>query len=63
MLPFLFAGLEIAIIFSVIGAIVAEFIGASVGLGSVIIQRQAAVDVAGVFSVLVYLSVMRMAST
>jgi NitT/TauT family transport system permease protein len=58
MLPFLFAGLEIAIIFSVIGAIVAEFIGASVGLGSVIIQRQAAVDVAGVFSVLVYLSVM-----
>ncbi len=58
MLPFLFAGLEMAIVFSVIGAIVAGFIGASVGLGSVIIQRQATVDVAGVFSVLLYLATM-----
>lgn len=56
MLPFLFAGLEVATIFAVIGAVVAEFIGASVGLGSLIVQRQAAVDVAGVFSVLIYLS-------
>ena len=30
--------------------------GASQGLGSLIIQRQAAIDVAGVFSVLFYLS-------
>lgn len=56
MLPYLFAGLEVATIFAVIGAVVAEFIGASVGLGSLIVQRQAAVDVAGVFSVLIYLS-------
>ena len=33
MLPYLFAGLETAIIFAVIGAIVGEFIGASQGLG------------------------------
>ena len=58
MLPYLFAGLEVGIIFSVIGAIVAEFVGASVGLGSLIVQRQSAVDVAGVFSVLIYLSLM-----
>ena len=44
------------IIFAVIGAIVGEFIGASQGLGSLIIQRQAAIDVPGVFSVLFYLS-------
>jgi NitT/TauT family transport system permease protein len=56
MLPYLFAGLETAIIFAVIGAIVGEFIGASQGLGSLIIQRQAAIDVPGVFSVLFYLS-------
>jgi NitT/TauT family transport system permease protein len=56
MLPYLFAGLETAIIFAVIGAIVGEFIGSSQGLGSLIIQRQAAIDVAGVFSVLFYLS-------
>lgn len=58
MLPQLFAGLEVGIIFAVIGAIVGEFIGASTGLGSLIVQRQASVDVAGVFSVLVYLSFM-----
>lgn len=58
MLPYLFAGLEVGIIFSVIGAIVGEFVGASVGLGSLIIQRQASVDVTGVFSVLTYLSLM-----
>ena len=61
MLPYLFAGLEVGIIFAVIGAIVGEFIGASVGLGSLIIQRQASVDVAGVFSVLAYLSAMGIA--
>jgi NitT/TauT family transport system permease protein len=58
MLPYFFAGLEIAIIFAVTGAIVAEFIGASVGLGSMIIQRQSTSYVAGVFSILFYLTVM-----
>lgn len=58
MLPYLFAGLEVGVIFAVIGAVVGEFIGASQGLGSLIIQRQASVDVTGVFSVLVYLSMM-----
>lgn len=58
MLPYLFAGLEIGIIFSLIGAIVGEFIGSSTGLGSLIIQRQGAIDVLGVFSALFYLSVM-----
>lgn len=55
-LPYLMAGLQIAIIFSVIGAVVVEFIGASRGLGSLIIQRQALVDVAGTLSVLIVLS-------
>jgi NitT/TauT family transport system permease protein len=58
MLPFLFAGLEVAIIFSVTGAIVGEFIGASSGLGAMIIQRQSTSYVAGVFSVLFFLTVM-----
>ena len=58
MMPYLCAGLEVAIVFSVTGAIVAEFIGASAGLGSLIIQRQSTSDVAGVFSVLLYLTVM-----
>jgi len=61
MLPYLFAGFEVGIIFAVIGAIVGEFLGSSRGLGSLVIQRQAAIDVAGVFSVLFYLSVMGIA--
>lgn len=56
MLTFLFAGLEVAVVLALIGAIVGEFVGASVGLGSLIIQRQAQVDVSGVFSILAYLS-------
>lgn len=58
MLPYLLAGLEIGIIFAVIGAIVGEFVGSSTGLGSLVIRRQSAIDVVGVFSVLVYLSLM-----
>ncbi len=56
MLPYLFAGLETGAVFSAIGAVVAEFIGAASGLGSLILQRQAAVDVLGVFSALIFLS-------
>lgn len=56
-LPYLMAGLDIGIIFAVIGAVVVEFIGSSSGLGSLIIQRQAQVDVAGTMSVLIVLSV------
>ena len=58
MMPFLFAGLEICMVFSIIGVIVGEFIGSSVGLGVMIIQRQGTIDVVGVFSVLIYLSLL-----
>jgi NitT/TauT family transport system permease protein len=58
MMPYLFAGLEICMVFSIIGVIVGEFIGSSVGLGVMIIQRQGTIDVAGVFSVLIYLSLL-----
>jgi len=56
--PYLMAGMYIAIVFSVIGAVLGEFLGSSQGLGSQILQRQSAMDVVGVFSILVILSVM-----
>jgi len=56
MLPYLLAGLEIGIIFAIIGAIVAEFVGSSSGLGSLVIKRRSAIDMVGICSVLVYLS-------
>lgn len=58
MLPYYFAGLEIGIVFATIGAVVGEFIGASKGLGMLIVMRQGAIDVAGVFSVLIFLSLL-----
>jgi len=58
MMPYLFAGLEICMVFSIIGVIVGEFIGSSIGLGVMIIQRQGTIDVVGVFSVLIYLSLL-----
>jgi NitT/TauT family transport system permease protein len=56
-LPFIFAGLEMALVYSLIGAIVGEFVGARHGLGVLILQMNSSMDVAGVFSVLVVLSV------
>lgn len=58
--PFLMAGVYISMIFSVIGAVVGEFIGSANGLGSLIVQRQAGMDVVGVFSVLVILTLIGM---
>jgi NitT/TauT family transport system permease protein len=57
-LPYIFAGLEIAMIFALIGAIVAEFVGAQAGLGMLIQSMNFSMDVAGQFSVLLILSVL-----
>ena len=55
-LPSITAGMYIAMVFSVIGAVVGEFLGSPHGLGAQIMQRQAAMDVTGVYSVLVLLT-------
>jgi NitT/TauT family transport system permease protein len=55
-LPYLFAGLEAAIVLAVIGAIVGEFVGASVGLGYLIMLYNTNLNVPGVFAVIVVLS-------
>ncbi len=55
-LPFIFAGLEVAMIFALIGAIVGEFIGASHGLGMLIQSMTFNNDMAGQFSILFLLS-------
>jgi NitT/TauT family transport system permease protein len=57
-LPFIMAGLEVAMIFALIGAIVAEFVGAQAGLGVLIQNLNFNADIAGVFSVLLILSIL-----
>jgi len=55
-LPMIFAGLQVAVIFSLLGAIVGEFVGSRAGLGNLIMQMNINLDTAGVFAVLVCLS-------
>jgi NitT/TauT family transport system permease protein len=57
-LPFIMAGLEVAMVFSLVGAIVAEFVGAEAGLGMLIQSRNFSMDVAGEFAVLFILAVL-----
>jgi NitT/TauT family transport system permease protein len=56
-LPYIFVGLDIAIVLSVIGAIVGEFVGAKAGLGYLILQKDFNFDMAGSFAILIVLSV------
>ena len=56
--PFIFAGLDMAVVYALLGAIVAEFLGAQQGMGVVITQAQAVSDVAGVFAALIILGVL-----
>ena len=53
--PYIFAGLDMAVVYAFLGTIVAEFLGAQQGMGVVITQAQAITDVAGVFAALVIL--------
>jgi NitT/TauT family transport system permease protein len=57
-LPFIMAGLEVAMILALIGTIVAEFVGSEAGLGMLIQSMNFNMDVGGQFSVLLVLAVM-----
>lgn len=59
-LPTIFTGLEVAAVFAVIGALVGEFVGAQEGLGYLISSFNFSIDVAGVFAVLIILSLIGM---
>jgi NitT/TauT family transport system permease protein len=57
-LPHIFAGLEIGMVLAVVGAVVAEFVGAQKGLGYYIQLSLALVNPAGMFAMLIILAVM-----
>ncbi len=54
-LPHIFSGLSIAVVFCMTGAIVGEFVGASAGLGYLIVQANARMNIPQVFAVLLVL--------
>ncbi|OYY13517.1 MAG: hypothetical protein B7Y70_01880 [Rhizobiales bacterium 35-68-8] len=55
-MPYIFAGLDMAAVFAVVGAVVGEFVGAQRGLGVLILSMNASMDTAGTFSVFIILS-------
>lgn len=56
-LPSIFAGLKVSVAFSVVGAVIAEWVGATEGLGYLLLQANANLDTPLLFSVLVALTV------
>jgi NitT/TauT family transport system permease protein len=57
-LPFIFAGLRVAMVLSIVGAIVGEYVGANRGLGALIIASQGTMDTPLMFAVFLLLTVM-----
>lgn len=53
-----FAALDLAVVYALLGGVVAEFIGSQSGLGVLLLQRQAVADTAGVFSTLIVMAVL-----
>ncbi len=60
-LPYVFAGFHVGLNFALLGAVVAEFVGAPNGLGYVLLQQKAQFNVAGVYAILVILMVVGLA--
>jgi NitT/TauT family transport system permease protein len=54
-LPFIFSGLSTAVMFALTGALVGEFVGASKGLGYLIVQANSLMNIPQVFAVLLIL--------
>ncbi|HEY7229983.1 MAG TPA: ABC transporter permease [Pseudolabrys sp.] len=55
-LPFLFAGLGVASVLSILGAVVGEFVGASAGLGMLLMQYNQALEIAPMFAIILLLA-------
>lgn len=61
-LPAILAGLRVAVVLAPVGAVVGEFIGASQGLGALVIATQGTMDTALMFAVLVLIAALGMAA-
>jgi NitT/TauT family transport system permease protein len=57
-LPAILAGFRVAVVLSLVGAVVGEFMGAGKGLGALIIAAQGSMDTPLMFAVLVLITVM-----
>ena len=58
--PAILAGLRVAVVLALVGAVVGEFIGATRGLGALVIATQGTMDTARMFAVLVLIAALGM---
>lgn len=61
-LPAILAGLRVAVVLALVGAVVGEFIGATQGLGALVIATQGTMDTARMFAVLVLIAALGLAA-
>ncbi len=54
-LPFLFAGLSVASVLAILGAVVGEFVGAKAGLGMLLLQYDQQMELAPLFAIILLL--------
>lgn len=57
-LPYIFAGIEVAMLLALVGAVLAELLGAEKGLGMLMQSMSFTMDVAGQFSILFVLAIL-----
>jgi NitT/TauT family transport system permease protein len=57
-MPYVFAGMEVAVVFAVIGAVVGEYLGGSEGLGYLVVVSLNALDAPSLFAVILLLAVL-----
>lgn len=57
-LPYVFAGMEIGIVFSIIGAVVGEYLGGNQGLGYLVVESLNALNAERLFAVIVMLTLL-----
>jgi NitT/TauT family transport system permease protein len=55
-LPYLLTGMEVGVVFAIIGAVVGEYLGGNSGLGYVLIAKMNAFDTASLFATIVHLT-------
>jgi NitT/TauT family transport system permease protein len=59
-LPFIFSGINVAVVFVLLGSIVGEFVGAKAGLGTLILYANENLETARTFSILAMLAALGM---
>jgi len=57
-LPYILTGMEVGVVLSIIGAVVGEYLGGSVGLGNIAVKEMNSYNTTALFAVIIHLSVL-----